>query len=149
MPQQPQRNNQQPPAKTELNEEIIKSIIDQQSRRLQLDESRLRLEEKRVEQDGKFAEQSLKFNAEILKATPGETRKTATRLAWIIGGFVVLGLGFLTWWIHLGKEEFAYKFLQGLSYLATSVLSFLAGQKIKFKKGDNKSSEIEDAEVID
>lgn len=143
---QTSKNNQ--PQRTELNEDLLKAIIEQQSKKLQLDEQRLKLEEKRVDQDGKLAEQSLRFNSELLKDSPNQTRKTLTRLAWIIGIPFFLVLGILTLWMYMGKDELVYTCLKGGSYIATSVISFIIGQKSKSLKQE-KAGGIEEAEVLE
>jgi hypothetical protein len=58
-------------------------------------------------------------------------------------------MGFLTVWICLDKEEFAYKFLQGAGYVVTTILGYWLGSKNKNKKEGKDDDEINNAEVIE
>jgi Flp pilus assembly protein TadB len=141
---QPQKN--QPQSNTDLDPDIVKSWLQQQGLKLQIEQQRNEYDNKKLELDGKLAEKSIEHNAEILKAQPAENRKTITRLFWIVFGILVLVFGVLTLWLFIGKEEFAYKFLQGISYFATTAIGYYAGNSRKKSKEDN--SEITDANVI-
>jgi ABC-type dipeptide/oligopeptide/nickel transport system permease component len=145
MSQQPKN---QPP--TQLDPSVIKAIVEQQGQKLQVELQRLKVDEKRLDQDARLAEKSMQYQAEFLKAQPSENRKTLTRIAYVVGGIVVIFLSFLGFLVYTGNKDFADSFLKFITYLVTSIVSFWIGKKsVSQKSSKNNSSDIEDAEIID
>lgn len=48
----------------------------------------------------------------------------------------------------MGKEDFAYKFLQGVSYVLTTAIGYWAGRKNSKKQGSDRNEAIDDAEIL-
>jgi hypothetical protein len=148
-----QPNQKQPQPKKELEPEVIKAIVDQQTQKLQLEHQRLRLEEKRLDQNARLAEKAMEQQAAFLKEQPKEHRKTLTRIAYIVGGIIAMFLLFMGFLVYTGNKDFASDFLKVCSYIATSALSFWVGRKSKPQSQSNNTptdpADIHDAEVVD
>lgn len=144
LPGKPQQN-------IDLSVEAVNQILETQKLKVLNEAREISLREKELEFTAKHAEKSLDHQAELLKKQPQENRKTFTRFFWVVGGLVFIFLGFLTLWLYLGKDEFAFKFLQAAGYIITTVIGYLAGnyEKKKGNKANHKSDDIEDIEVSD
>lgn len=89
---------------------------------------------------------AMDHQAMYMSKRPAENRKTLTRIGWVVGLLLIAVMGFLTTWIFLGKDQFAYKFLQGSGYIITTILGYWLGSKNK--KEDKGDSNVNDAEVV-
>ena len=130
----------------DLTPEIIRDFIEVQKQKTINDAKEIHLREKELELSARQTEKMMDHQALYLSRKPTENRKTLTRLGWIVGLLLVAVMGFLTAWICLGKEQFAYKFLQGSGYIITTVLGYWLGSKNK--KEDKDDDNVKDAEVV-
>lgn len=137
-----------PNSNVDLSPELIKDIIEVQKQKTLNDAKELHLKEKELELGARHAEKAMDHQALYLSKRPEENRKTITRLGWVVGLLLIAVMGFLTVWICLGKEQFAYKFLQGAGYVVTTGLGYWLGSKNKSKKEGKEDNEINDAEEI-
>jgi hypothetical protein len=131
----------------DLTPELLRDFIEIQKQKTVNDAKDLQLKEKQLELGARQAEKAMDHQALYLSNRPAENRKTLTRLGWIVGLLLITVMGFLTTWICLDKEQFAYKFLQGSGYIITTVLGYWLGNKNKKEEKGNAS--INDAEVVE
>lgn len=122
--------------------DLVKRFLENQNVELELQKEELQIRKQELAHNAKLSELSLKYQAEHLKSQPQELRKTLTRIAYIIAGLVVVILAFIAFCLFNNKDEFVNTFLKGLSYIVTSILSFLAGKKV------TKSNTTDTAEKI-
>jgi hypothetical protein len=139
-------NNSAQKPSIDFSPEILKDIIEVQKQKTINDAKELHLRERELELSARQTEKAMDHQAQYLSKRPAENRKTITRLGWVIGLLLVAVLGFLTTWICLGKEQFAYKFLQGSGYIITTVVGYWLGSKNK--KEDKEDQNVNDAEVV-
>lgn len=132
----------------DLTPEILKDFIEVQKQKSLNEAKELQFKEKQLELNAKHAQRVMDHQVFYLTNRPVETRKTLTRLAWIIGLLSIIVMGFLTTWICLDKEQFAYKFLQGAGYIITTGLGYWLGTKNKDAKGGKDDNDINNAEVV-
>lgn len=142
--------NNNPPTKQQIDPASLTKLIQTQHQNALNQAEQLKIKQKEVDHQAAYAQQLLKYQAEHIKSIPSENRKTYTRIGWIVGLGGLLIMGFLTFWLYIGQAEFAKSFLHGLSYLATSALSFWLGRK-STRRGDKTSpdDDPEDAKVVD
>ncbi len=119
------------PQVPQLDPETIRAFVESQHLELQNEAMRLKIREKELDVNASYAKESLKLQAAYLDKKPEEERKTITRIAWIVGGFAVLLLGFVVFCLMYDEREFITKVLKGLSYLATTGLGYYFGQRNK------------------
>ncbi|OQP68096.1 hypothetical protein [Niastella populi] len=139
-------NNSAQKPNIDLTPEILKDFIEVQKQKTINETKELHLREKELELSARETEKAMDHQAQYLANRPAENRKTLTRIGWVVGLLLIAILGFLTTWICLGKEQFAYKFLQGSGYLITTILGYWLGSKNK--KEDKEDPNISDAEVV-
>lgn len=150
-----QNRNQQPSQQSKIPEqlqpEVIKAIIEQQGQKIQLELQRIELEKLRLGQNTKLAEKAMENQSDFLKRQPSEERKTFTRIGYVVGGIIIVFLAFMGFLVYTGNKDFADSFLKFLTYLVTSIFSFVVGRKSvpENKSSKNKSDSIEDAEIIE
>ena len=142
--------NQPEKPKQQIDPASLSKLLQTQHQTALNQAEQLKIKQKEVDHQAAYAQQLLKYQAEHIKSIPSENRKTYTRIGWIVGlgGFLIMG--FLTFWLYIVQTEFAKSFLHGLSYLATSALSFWVGRKAS--KRNEKAAhddEPEDAKVVD
>lgn len=130
----------------DLTPEILKDFIEVQKQKSINDAKELHLREKELELSARQTEKAMDHQAMYMSKRPAENRKTLTRIGWVVGLLLIAVMGFLTTWIFLGKEQFAYKFLQGSGYIITTILGYWLGSKNK--KEDKGDSNVNEAEVI-
>lgn len=133
----------------DLTPELLKDFIEVQKQKTLNDARELQLKEKELEFGAKHAEKALDHQALYLSKRPSEDRKTLTRLGWVTGLLLIAVMGFLTTWICLGKEQFAYKFLQGAGYIMTTALGYWLGNKNRSKKEDRENDTTNDAVIVE
>lgn len=131
----------------DLTPEILKDFIEVQKQKTINDAKELHLREKELELSARQTEKAMDHQALYLSKRPAENRKTLTRIGWVVGLLLIAVMGFLTTWIFLGKEQFAYKFLQGSGYVITTILGYWLGSKNK--KDDKGNSDVNNAEVVE
>jgi len=132
----------------DLTPELLREFIEVQKQKTVNDAKELQLKERQLELNAKYAERTLDHQVFYLSHKPAENRKTLAKIGWIVGLLLVVVMGFLTTWICLGKEQFAYKFLQGSGYIITTALGYWLGSKNKSIKNDKANNGINDAEVV-
>jgi len=142
------QNSQQPNKIPELDVEVIKAIVQQQSQKLQIEAARLKIEEKRLEQDGKLSEESLRLNGVLLQNAPKEHRKTTQLYIIGVGIFLLILLGFISICLYFDKEDFLLKFLEWISHFAALVIGFFVG-RISKKVSKQSDATTTDAEVVE
>ncbi len=144
-------NNSSNPIKTpELSPEFLQEWIYNQSQQARNEAANIALREKELESNARLAEKAMDYQAALLKSKPSETRKTATRLAWILGFMTIIFMVFFILLLQFGYERFAEYFIKGLSYVGVSIGSYFFGKKAKSKTDNNGSGTdfIEDADVV-
>lgn len=139
-------NNSAQKPNIDLTPEILKDFIEVQKQKTINEAKELHLREKDLELSARQTEKAMDHQAMFLSNRPAENRKTLTRIGWVAGLLLVTILGFLTTWICLGKEQFAYKFLQGSGYIITTIVGYWLGSKNK--KEDKEDTNVNDAEVV-
>jgi hypothetical protein len=139
-------NNSAQKPNIDLTPEILKDFIEVQKQKTINDAKELHIREKELELSARQTEKAMDHQAMYLSNRPTENRKTLTRIGWVAGLLLVAVLGFLTTWICLGKEQFAYKFLQGSGYIITTVLGYWLGSKNK--KENKEDDNVNEAEVV-
>jgi hypothetical protein len=139
-------NNSAQKPNFDLTPEILKDFIEVQKQKTINEAKELHIREKELELSARQTEKAMDHQAMYLSNRPTENRKTLTRIGWVVGLLLVAVLGFLTTWICLGKEQFAYKFLQGSGYIITTILGYWLGSK---NKNENKEDDnVNDTEVV-
>lgn len=135
----------------QLDSETLKKLIDQQGQKVQLELQRLELEKMKLGHNAKLAEKSLEHQSLYLNNQPQEHRKTITRLGYILGGILLMFLVFIGFLVYTGNKDFADTFLKFISYVATSVFSYLIGRSTRSASKQTESGKeiIEDANVIE
>lgn len=134
----------------EISTEDISKWIDNQSQLAKNEAANIALRHKEIENNARLAEKAMDYQAELLKRRPGENRKTITRIAWIAGAIIIVFLAFLVSLLYMGHEKFAEYFLQGISYVFVSVISYFVGKKNKAKSdnGSNGNDFVQDADIV-
>jgi hypothetical protein len=132
----------------DLTPELLKEFIEVQKQKTLNDAKEIQIKERQLEINAKYAERNLDHQVYYLSSRPAENRKTLAKAGWVVGLLLVVVMGFLTAWICLGKEQFAFKFLQGAGYIITTGLGYWLGSKNKTLKHDKPNSAINDAEVV-
>ena len=132
---------------TDLSPDLIKDFIEIQKQKTINEARQLQLKEKQLELTARQTERALDHQASYLSALPLENRKTITRIAWVTSLIIVIFLGFLTTWICLGKEDFAYKFLQGIGYVLTTAFGYWIGNKRRKEK--EATDKLDEAEIVE
>lgn len=122
----PQRdsNNPQP-----IDPNLIRSWIENQRQELQNRHTELDLKAKEIEANKSLALKSLELQGNILKNHPKEFRKTITRVGYIVGAVILLIMGFLSYCLWMGKDEFAKSVLHISVYLVSVLASYWFGRK--------------------
>lgn len=130
----------------QLPAQTIELFLEVQKQDLLNEAERIKLQSKELDFNAQYAHQALGIQGNLLVAKPGEERKTITRWAYIIGGFVLVFLLFIGFCLYVGKEDFALKVLNILGYVVTSAASYWFGQRQnkgnKPNKDDTPSAEI-------
>jgi hypothetical protein len=139
--------NPQEDSTPDLSPELIKDFIEIQKQKAINEARQLQLQEKEIELSANYAEKALDHHARYLLAQPVESRKTITRIGWVTSLIIIIFLGFITTWICMGKDQFAYKFLQGISYVVTTAIGYWAGSRRRKEK--DTTDKIDDAEIVD
>jgi len=139
-------NNSAQKPNIDLTPEILKEFIEVQKQKTINDAKELQLREKELELSARQTEKAMDHQALYLSNKPGENRKTFTRIGWVVGLLLMAVMGFLTTWICLGKEQFAYKFLQGSGHIITTIVGYWLGSKNK--KENKEDANENNAEVI-
>ena len=139
-------NNSAQKPNFDLTPEILKDFIKVQKQKTINDAKELHLREKEMELSARQTEKAMDHQALFLSKRPAENRKTLTRIGWVVGLLLVAVMSFLTTSICLGKEQFAYKYLQGTGYIITSILGYWLGSKNK--KENKEDDNVNDAEVV-
>lgn len=128
----PQKHSQRP-APVDLSPDIIKQFLDNQGQQLLIEAEEFKLRQKELELSARQSDKALDYQAKYFERLPSENRKTITRIGWIVGLAMVAILAFVTFWLYIGQEEFAQKFLGLMGYVATTALGFLGGRYTKKK----------------
>lgn len=133
----------------ELNEDVIKAFLENQKTQLVNESEQLRLKYNEMQINARLAEKSMEFQAAHLSRQSMEVRKSVTRIAYIIGGFLLVFLGFIGYCLYLDRTDFIIAFLKSCGYLVTTFMGYWFGQRsakhINNKKG---SRQVEEAEII-
>jgi hypothetical protein len=140
--------NSNPPPDFELTPELLNDFIEVQRQKTLNDAKEIQMKQRQLEINAKYAERNLDHQVYYLSHKPAENRKTLARLGWVVGLLLIVVMGFLTTWICLGKEQFAYKFLQGTGYIITTGLGYWLGSKNKPLKNDKSNNGVNDAEIV-
>jgi len=137
-----------PKAVNNLTEETLKQFLENQKAQISLDAENLKLKHEELRANTKLAEKSMELQANYLARQPSEGRKSLTRMAYVIGGIILLFFIFIAYCLNLGKEGFIVGFLKNVGYLITTALGYWMGRKEK--KDNNKKSEdsIQEVETI-
>jgi hypothetical protein len=133
----------------DLPKELIPDFIEIQKLKMLNESKKLQLKEKEMDYVSKYSEKMLDHHIQMMNQGSLENRKSFTRLGLIVGILTLIVLGFLTAWICLGKEQFAFKFLQGMAYLLSTVLGYWIGIKSKARKSEKKQVAAEQAETVE
>ena len=134
----------------EVSPEIMRDLIDTQKQKALNEAKEIQLREKELELSARQTERSLDHQALYIKNLPAENRKTLASIGWLVGALILLILGFLTIWLFIGKDQFAYKFLQGAGYFLTTAVGYWAGNREKRRKSTSEEAAgITDAHVLD
>jgi hypothetical protein len=135
------RNNPGSPAQIPpVDAETIKSWINNQTLELQNQKTENEIRLKEIEANTRLAEKSLEIQKDVLTNQGKDFRMSITRIGWIGGSILIILLTFLGFCLWAGKDQFAYKFGQGLALLITNFLSYLAGRKTKPKTEQNTTN---------
>ena len=137
---------QSTPSGRNLPDAAIEQLVKTQYQKALNEAEELKLKSKELEVNARIAEKSIDDQSRIISSRPEETRKTLTRIAYIIGGFALLILIFLSLCLFLGKDDFAYSFLKGMGYVVTTGLGYWAGRQ-KGKKNGNDGG-VPEAEIV-
>lgn len=137
----------QPPQ--DISPDLLQHWIETQKIKALNETKEIQLREKELEFSAKNAEKAMDLQAKHLASLPSEGRKTMTRMALIVGFIILIFLTAVTIWLVMGKEQFANDFLKGISYVVTSILSYLIGKAQRGKKNKQQVDDTEDAHVID
>lgn len=149
MSQQNRQDNSNQPKKPELDADIVKAIIEQQGKRIQLEEKQLQLEEKKLHHNSKLAELSMQHNADYLKSAPRDKRKLLRLQIIAVVVILVIVLFFIGYCLRIGKDEIVNKVIVLFTHTATLLIGLFIGKKIK-RKEDERSNDDgpEEAEIV-
>jgi hypothetical protein len=125
---------------------IVEQFLKTQHQKALNEAEEIKLKSKELDLHSRYAEKALDHQQKFLASKPSENRKTLTRIGYIVGGIVLLFLGFISFCLYLDKEDFAGKFLQVLSYVLTTGLGYYFGT-LKNKKS-NSDKDIQEAEIV-
>lgn len=147
MAQSDNRNKNIPPNQPlPVDQEMIKSWLQNQNLELQNQRLENDLRAKEIDANTRLAEKSLEIQKAVLTNEGKEFRMTITRIVWLVALILMIILTFLGFCLWAGKDTFAYKFCQGISYLATTGLGYFFGRKNQTKP--EKSNVIDDDQVF-
>jgi hypothetical protein len=151
MSQNKGNNSQQNQPNNQLPANVIEQFLKTQHLNAMNEAEEIKLRSKEIDLQARFAEKSLEIQAQIISNKPSEGRKTVTRLAYIIGGFLTIFFSFVGYCLYIGKDQFVLQFLQIIGYFITTALGYYFGRtKTKNEKSDSQSitSTISDAEIV-
>lgn len=133
-----------------LTQELMAVWMQQQSKKLEIEQGNLKLGELRIQSNERVACRAMDYQARDMKAAPGEFRKNIVTFATI---FLVFGgcfIGVVLYLLSINKDEFAYNLLKGATYFVLSLFSFYAGRKSKpSPKREKDFTEVQEAETVD
>lgn len=127
----PNKPNHTPP----VDEKLLAQMIEAQILKTKNESRELDIRSREVDHQAEYANNYLKVQAELLKNKPSENRKTMTRMAYIIGGFVLMFILLIVACLFLNKDVFLITLLKGVGYVITTLGGYWAGTK---NKGDKK-----------
>jgi len=122
----------QPP----MDKKLLAQMVEAQILKTKNESRELDIRSKEVDHQAEYANNYLKVQAELLKNKPYENRKTMTRMAYIVGGFVMLFVLLIMVCLYLNKETFLITLLKGIGYVFTTLGGYWAGTKNKQDKKD-------------
>lgn len=125
-------------------EDIIKQMLENESKKLALQEKRFILEEQNQKRQFDYACKSLEVQKEFLKDKPKEQRKTIVKVFMISILCLIVLLSFFGYCIYMGKEQIV---VDVLKYLGVAVLSFFSGKY--YGKSKTVSDKSKAYEVLD
>jgi hypothetical protein len=146
-----QEQQEQPKAeyKGEVDSEVIRAIITQQSQKLHLEEKKFLLEEKNLEYNTRLAEQAMKFNSVFLKDAPKNGRKLLATQAMAASLILLIILSFIGYCLYIGKEEVVNKLIVFFTHSVTLILGLFIGRNIKKRdKNDDRNEDMPQAEIV-
>lgn len=140
-------DNQPKPQKQvpEIDSAIIRSWLENQSAEIASKnlENEIRIRE--ADNNKEIALASLQMQSEYLKNRPRQMRMNMTRLAWIVGMFLIIMLVFFIFLLRLEERDFANKALGALTHIITLCIGYWLGRRVvKAKHPDTPNGEIID-----
>lgn len=134
------------PAPKQLPDGVVEQFVKTQYQKALNESEEIKLKAKDIDHQADYAKKLLEHQAKFIANQPAEHRKTITRYGYIGLAFLVVFLLFVGGCLYLNKDEFVKYFLQVVSYIVVSSLSFYFGKKSGDKKSDDK---IQEAEVVE